>query len=172
MSQTRKVCKVRFLLPPDSSRPAQNDEAQVAQAFSRHAGLCHTCQVDKTCAIVVLCARGCRLAEDVQRLLFWKNGYLQSCIRSDERFFSERIELPDRYKLAESFLKATVCQSRKASLLRAAPTAVPSLQVTLESPCERRASTYECRPRFTYHRYRYRSSISSAKNSQDMAGRG
>lgn len=116
MSNVRKTPRVRFLLPPCSSRPARDDELQAAKNFKLHTRLCYTCLVDEPRGIVVLCTQGSCLAEDVQRLLSWKHGCVQGCVEMDSRYFSERVELPDRYSLIRSLLRTNTRPGvRKAS---------------------------------------------------------
>jgi hypothetical protein len=88
----------------------RHDEEVAARDFNKHASLCHTCHIDDGREIVVLCDRGCPLAQDVQQLLSWRAGFVQSTVCADKRFYSERIELPARYHLVERFLKTAGSQ--------------------------------------------------------------
>jgi hypothetical protein len=112
-----KKSKVRFSLPPSSSRPAHENELYIAKHFSRHHSYCCTCQIDELRGIVVLCSRGEQLARGAQQLFTWRDGFLQPFAGADRRFLNERIELPDRYGMIESFLKAYRCQERRNELL-------------------------------------------------------
>ena len=105
--------RVRFLLPSSCSRPARDDEAQVVKAFGGHVHNCATCQIDHLRAISVLCNRGCRLATDLQHLLVWRDGDVQSSLLASIKYWSERVEIPDRESIAERFLKNAAQQDRR-----------------------------------------------------------